>query len=77
MDNTTQSTDEQVMDSDRNLVYVVVMADRAASKEAKWVSPTQIRRSWCVPESLLYASNYEANGAPLAGHPVTCPRRIR
>ena len=31
MDNTTQSTEEQVTDSDRNLVHVVVMAGRAAS----------------------------------------------
>jgi len=73
---TTQSTDEQVVEGDRNLVHVVVKAGRTASKQPSgYLQPTS-------DVSCAYLSHYlllltmKHNGAPLAGHPVTYLRRI-
>jgi hypothetical protein len=76
MDNTTQSTDEQVMDSERYLVHVVVMAGRDASKQpGGYFQPTADVIGAYLSRYLLLLT-MKHNGTPLAGHPVTCPRLI-
>jgi len=76
VDNTTQSTDEQVMEGDRNLVHVVVLTGRTASKQPSgYIQPTADVSGEYLSHYLLLLTK-KHNGAPLAEYPVTSPHRI-
>lgn len=76
MGNTTQSTDEQVVDSDRKLDHVVVMAGRAASKQQSGYLKLKANVSGMYMSRYLLLLTMKHNGAPLAGQPTTCPQFI-